>query len=146
MPSSISSFPELRAFDPAFTPQLNKVFAPMFTPPPPVHYIIIFPSKLPPRCFLLLKFQYFLTILLARFCAAVFFICPGAFLTGLFLIPIVLVCPIVTFDGKFHLLNFLYLAKKDCPLGNRILFGVVHRLRNMFCLTVFLFFSQQKFI
>ena len=131
MPSSISFFPELRAFDPAFTPQLNKVFAPMFTPPP-----------LPP----LLKFQYYSTILLARSCAAVFFICPGAFLTGLFLIPIVLVRPIVTFDDKFHLLTFLYLAKKDCPLGNRILFGVVHRLRNMFCLTVFLFFSQQKFI
>ena len=129
MPSSISFFPELRAFDPAFTPQLNKVFAPMFTPPPP-----------------LLKFQYYSTILLARSCAAVFFICPGAFLTGLFLIPIVLVRPIVTFDDKFHLLTFLYLAKKDCPLGNRILFGVVHHLRNMFCLTVFLFFSQQKFI
>ena len=146
MPSSISFFPELRAFDPAFTPQLNKVFAPMFTPPPPSSLYFRVNCKLPPRCFLLLKFQYYSTILLARSCAAVFFICPGAFLTGLFLIPIVLVRPIVTFDDKFHLLTFLYLAKKDCPLGNRILFGVVHRLHNMFCLTAFLLFSQQKFI
>ena len=45
MPSSISFFPisELIAFERAFSPVLNKVFAPIF-----MSDLAIFPSKLPP--------------------------------------------------------------------------------------------------
>ena len=131
---------ELSAFDSAFNPFLSKVFAAIFT-----LHLAIFPSKLPSFCFfLLLKFLYFLIILLALSCVALFFR-PVTFLARVFLGSFALICLIVTFDGKFHLLTISYLNRNDVPFGNRTLYGVVRPLSSIFCLIVFSFFFHQFF-
>ena len=52
-----------------------------------------------------------------------------------FLGQISLVLVMVTFLGRFLLLTLSYLARNDCPLGNRTCCGIV-RLLKIFCLGI----------
>ena len=102
IPLSISFCPisEVRALEPTSIPLLNKFFTSNFIP-----RSVSFPSPLLKK--------------LPLFCVrlTVTFLCNGALLFQWFLGAICLVCPTVSFLGKYRLLVLSYLATKASPVS-----------------------------